>query len=197
MNIIGSFVSGIIASIIFWFIINKLLVPKLRIGEKISKCSTDENKSGFKYRFKFENYGCRKAYDIQVIVRLRIKGIKEKKNWEVVYIPTSTLTYNRVAIIKPVSKSGLRAILEIQPYECDYFQKPFFGEEINKKSSEKTLSLDDVMSLGSDAEFQIFLIATDGVSKSIKIIESKVYKKNDIVERKFDKNSINVKPKVA
>jgi len=132
-----------------------------------------------------------------VIVRLRIQGINKDfpNNWEIIYLPTSSLEYNKVVIVRPTSKSGVRPILEIKPYECDYFQKNFFPEAIQTKSKNKELTLDDVMQLKPEtkSEFQIMMLGTDEFSGARKFFESKIFDKNDIVYGSFDKNGLEVK----
>jgi hypothetical protein len=190
--IISAFTGGI-ASLGIWWLTTKYWVPKLNFSDKISKLTTKDNPSGKLYRFKFENRSCWRVFDSEIIVKLRIKGIKERlpNNWEVVYLPTSTLSYEKVAIIEPVSKGQPRPILEIKTYECDYFQKPFFGKEINDKSRAKTLTLEDVMALGKEAELQIMIIGTSEFSGARKF-QLKTYKKEDIVEGCFGKNSLKI-----
>lgn len=206
VTILVSSLTGVIASFFVWWLTFKYWVPKIRFSSKISKLKTKENKSLVKYRFKFENYGKRNAIDAEVIVRLRIQGLRKElpNNWEVVYLPTSSLDYKKVAIIRPILKNNsksnsednlknnLRAILEIKPYECDYFTKDFFPEEIQNKAKEKTLTLEDVLGIGKKAEFQIIIIATDEFSGARKFFESKVYTIDDIAKGYFKKDSLDV-----
>jgi len=177
-----------------WWLTFKYWAPKLEFGKTISKLPTEDNKSKFKYRFKFENTGKRNIIDIEVIVRLRIRGLKKDfpDNWEVIYLPTSSLDYKKVAIVRPSSKYKIRPILEIKPYECDYFKKKFFPENIKTKAINNELSLDDIMQLGTASEFQIMMIGTDEFSGARKFFESKVFKRNDFVIGSFYKNGIEV-----
>jgi len=153
----------------------KKIVPKIKFSERISRINTTENNSGLKYRFKFENSGRRNVIDLEVIERQKIRGLREsfKANWTVVYLPTSALDYKKVAIIRPVRKTKSRHILEIKANECDFFQNELFPEQIRLKSTEKTLTLDDVMNLGAETEFQIMIIGTDEYSGAKKFFESK------------------------
>jgi len=195
VNVFVSSLTGVGASFLVWWLTFKYWSPKLKIGKTISKLSTEKNMSKFKYRFKFENIGRRNIIDIEVIVRLRIQGIKKGflNNWEVIYLPTSSLEYDKVAIVRPISTSKIRPILEIKTYECDYFQKDFFPEDIKTKSKNNELTLEDVMQLGTRSEFQIMMLGTDEFSGARKFFESKVFDKNDIAYGSFDKNGIEVK----
>ena len=190
ISVLVSSLIGVGASFFVWWLTFKHWTPKLEFGKTISKLPTEENKSKFKYRFKFENTGKRNIIDIEVIVRLRIRGIKTDfpNNWEVIYLPTSSLDYKKVAIVRPTSKSRIRPILEIKPYECDYFQKDF----IKTKAKKNVLTLDDIMQLWPDSEFQIMMIGTDEFSGARKFFESTTFNKNDIVQGHFDKNGVDV-----
>jgi len=195
LTIIVSSVTGVGASYLVWWLTSKYYVPKIRFSEEISKLRTNDNPSNFKYRFKFENYGKRNIFDLEIIVRLRIKGLREgfPKNWEVIYIPTSTLEYKRVAIVKPVTTDEFRPVLEIKTYECDFFQQDFFPEEIRVMSRLKTLTLDDVLNIGEDANFQIMINGTDEFSGSRKFFGQKTkYTSNSIAEGLFDMYGLDV-----
>lgn len=198
MNIIEIVIStiiGILTSYLMWWFTYKFLVPKITFSESISRLNTDENPSGKKYRFKLENSGSRNIIDLQVLVKLRIKGLRKNhsNNWEVIYIPTSTLDYKNVAIVKPTSKKGLRVVLEIKTYECDYFQKPLFSDEIRTLSNNKSITLDDVLSIGKEAEFQILVFCYDEFSGARKFFESKKYTADDIHNKQFDSNGLSLK----
>jgi len=196
LNFIISSITGVSASFLIWYITVKIIVPKLRIGPHICKTISNENNSGAKYRFKFENYGHRNIIDVEVIVRLRIQGLDNSipNNWEIVYLPTSTLDYVKLSIIRPVSKSKIRGILEIKTYECKFFQDRKFPQYIIDMSINKTLTLEHVMSIREKTELQILFIGTDEFSSAKKFFESKVYKLNDIVQGRFYSKGLNVIP---
>lgn len=196
INVIISSVTGVAASFIIWFFTVKVIVPKLRIGPLICKTISNETVSGVKYRFKFENHGCRNIIDVEVIVRLRIQGLNHDypNNWEVVYLPTSTMNYVKLAIIRPVRTSHLRSILEIKTYECDFFRDRRFPQFIIDMSINKTLTLEHVMNINNSTELQILIIGTDNFSSSKKFFESKVYRKKDIVLGRFALHGLNVIP---
>jgi len=194
LNVLVSSLTGVGASFFVWWLTFRYLSPKLKLGKTISKLPTNDNKSKVKYRFKFENVGKRNIIDVEVIVRLRIQGINKNfpNNWQVIYLPTSSLEYNRVAIVRPTTESRVRPILEIKLYECDYFQKDFFPEEIKTKSKNGELTLEDVMQLGTRSEFRIIMLGTDEYSGARKFFESKIFDRNDIIDGSFDINGIEV-----
>ncbi len=193
-DIIISALTGVAASFFVWWWTFKYLVPKINFADSISRLETDENNSGFRFRLKFENSGSRNIIDLQVLIRLRIKGIRQEyqSNWEVVYIPTSSLDYRNVAIVRPASSGGLRPLLEIKTYECEYFKKNVFPQQIRDLANNNQLTLDDVLEIGAEANFQILALGYDEFSGSRKFYESKSYTKNDIINGHFDLNSLNI-----
>jgi len=194
VNFLISSVTGVGASFLVWWITFKLLVPKLRFSENISESETEENPSGFRYRFKFENTGCRNIIDIEIIVKLRIRGLDNKRpqNWEVIYLPTSTLDYKKVSIVRPASKGGLRMLLEIKTYACDYFQNNMFSSFIIERSKNKMITLEDVMALGTESELQVMAIGTDEFSGAKKFFNSNIFHRQSIVSGLFDRNSLRI-----
>ena len=194
LSIIVSTLTGVATSYFVWWLTFKYWVPRIKFSDFISKTPTNENASGYRYRIKFENSGKRNVIDVEVLIRLRIKGIRSglPSNWEVVYLPTSSLEYKRVAIVRPVAEEGLRPVLEIKAYECDFFHKAFFPPAIQTRSAAGTLTLDDILQLGTDAEFQILVLGYDDYSGARKFFESKKYRSADIKDGFYDINSLNL-----
>jgi len=193
-DIIISTLTGVAASYFVWWLTFKYFVPKVKFADKVSRLPTDENPSGFRYRLKFENSGSRNIIDLQVLVRLRIRGIRQEhpQNWEVVYLPTSSLEYKNVAIVRPASSSGLRPVLEIKTFECDYFQRTIFSADIRTLAQNNQLTLHQVLNIGQEAEFQILVLGYDEFSGARKFYESKTYTINDIADGHFDLNSLDM-----
>lgn len=194
VNFLISSVTGVGTSFLVWYITFKLLVPKFKFSENISKSVTEENPSGFRFRFKFENTGCRNIIDTEIIVKLRIRGLDNRRpqNWEVIYLPTSTLDYKKVSIVRPASKGGLGMLLEIKTYACDYFQNSMFSPIIIERSKNKIITLEDVMELGIESELQVMAIGTDEFSGAKKFFKSNIFHGHNIVPGLFDRNSLRI-----
>ncbi len=193
-DIIISTLTGVAASYFVWWLTFKYLVPEIKFADTISRLQTNENPSGFRYRIKFENSGQRNIIDLQVLIRLRIKGIRQEhpQNWEIIYLPTSSLEYKNVAIVRPASSNGLRPVLEIKVYGCDYFQRTIFPENIKILSQNSQLTLDQVLNIGQEAEFQILALGYDEFSGARKFYESKTYRVIDIADGHFDLNGLGM-----
>lgn len=196
LNVLLPILTGVLASYAVWLYTFRYLVPKIRFSPQISKISTEENNSNWKYRFKFENYGERNMIDITVIVRLQIQGLKKNltKNWQNIYIKSTGNNYKNIAIIRPLRKKGRRIVVEIKTYECDFFQKNLFSEEIRSAATNKSLTLEDVLKLGRKANLQIMLLGYDEFSGTRKLFQSKIYTVEDIAEGYFDTRSLKIKP---
>ncbi len=174
INIAISSITGVAASFFIWWLTFKFWTPKINFASSISRLNTDENPSGIKYRFKFENAGCRNIIDIEAIVRVRIQGLRPDfpSNWEVIYLPTSSLDYKKIAIARPVSGKHVRPVFEIKAYDCDYFEKPFFPDETRHLAEVNELTLDHILTLGTSANLQILLLGYDQFSGARKFFES-------------------------
>jgi hypothetical protein len=196
-DILISTVTGVLASFAVWWYTLKYLTPKIKFSNSISRLPTEHNDSGYRYRFKFENSGSRNIIDAEVIVRVRIKGLRKEMsgNWEVVYLPISSMEYQKLAIIRPVSRPfldmrPLRPVFEIKGYACDYFENSLFSLAIRQKAAAKSLSLDDILSIGNDANLQVLLLAYDEFSGARKFFESPLFTKADIKNGYYEKNSV-------
>lgn len=192
-----STVTGVAASYAVWWYTFRVLTPKIRFSGSISKIPTIENPSGYKYRFKFENIGRRNMIDIEVVVRVRIKGLRKEVpgNWEVIYIPISSLAYHKLAIVRPVNRLGIRnvrPVFEIKAFDCDYFQKPVFDKTTQDLAADHKLTLDHVLGIGKMANLQILLFAYDEYSGARKFFESPEFSAQNITPGYFDLNGVNV-----
>lgn len=193
-DIIISTLTGVAASFFVWWLTFKYWVPQIKFASQISRLQTSENPSGIRYRIKFENSGTRNIIDLQILIRLRIRGLRQEhpQNWEVVYLPTSSLDYKNVAIVRPASSSGLRPVLEIKTYECEYFQRLIFPDYIRAMSLNNTLTLEQVLTIGKEAQLQILVLGYDEFSGAKKFYESNIYTVQDIVDGHFDLKGLTI-----
>lgn len=196
-DVVISTVTGVLASYFVWWLTFKYLTPKIKFTDSISKLPTNENNSGFRYRFKFENCGSRNMIDVDVIVRLRIRGLRPNfgNNWEVIYLPTSSMEYQKLAIVRPIGKplkghKSLRPVFEIKPYLCEYFETNLFSKSIREKAVNQSLSLEDVLNEGIEANLQVLILGYDQYSGARKFFESRVFGLSDIQEGYYDRHSV-------
>lgn len=188
---IVSFLLGIVTSFIAWLLVFHFFVPKVNFSEKISK-QVDSN-SNFKYRIKIENAGARSIYELNIYVKISIRGlnIERKRNLEVTFLPVSF--EGVIPIIEPVKKTRRRNLIKIDPNKTEEFERDIYPYKVRNKVKNKQLLLEDLLSLGSEAWLELYIIGNDQFSGSRKVITSKKYFKQDIVDKPFDKNSLEIK----
>jgi len=178
---------GAISSLIAWWILNYCIKPKVTFSEDISR--TFEDTKSF-YRFKFENSGKRKIVDVEAIAKLRIKGLKYTTNWEVIYLP---LDNSHIPIIRSVKKEKekLRELLrlELGLIGLNYFR--FLPVNITDKITDDSITLEELMNLGTEAELILIISGYDEISGAKKTFEYK-YQESDIKDGIFNRTGLNV-----
>ena len=137
--LIGLFI-GILTNLIAWWILFHHIVPKIYFSHSISKIPTQEDKSGYKYRFKIQNLGKRPIIDVELIARIRLKGAGDfPRNIRIVDIPLSKKAIShRIPIIMSGDDTG--KILKLFVNEVDEFRDlARYPDYIKIKSDEKIL----------------------------------------------------------
>ncbi|MCS6883616.1 MAG: hypothetical protein NZU74_19995 [Chloroflexaceae bacterium] len=157
---------------------------------------TEEDKSGYRYKFKIENCGIRNIIDIELTARV---SVKMGRTWNIVYVPLSPdgSTSYRIPILLPAKKNkiGRRKILFLYTNSTDILHDwPIFPEEIRRAARNKTLLLDDLMRSGKTAKLEIQAYCYDSFSGSRTLFVSKPYSVSDIVEGPFDRKGLDVLP---
>ena len=180
---------GVFCSFVTWWILNYRIIPKIKFSDDISRI--DEDSKSF-YRFKFENCSKRRILDSEIIVKLRIKGLKYSTNWEVIYLPIDN---DRIPIIKSIKKEK-KKIREVPRLELGLIDKKYFRflpNTIKRKIQNDTITLEELMNLGSESQLILFVTGFDEISGARKTFESKPYKVGDIKKGKFNNFELNVK----
>jgi hypothetical protein len=181
MELAIGFLLGTIASMLAWYILFHKIVPKIEFFPNIYREKTAENPSGYRYLFRLKNIGKRDIIDVELIAKLRIRGIYEHKkySWKAIYIP---LDDNRIPKIKSQKRNHKRIAVQICPTEIKDIAKRSIPDEFKLKLEQETLLLEDLFKLGDESEFQIFGFGYDSLSGSRKEFESKVFNMKDIID---------------
>ena len=185
--LIGLFI-GIATNLFAWWILFHYIVPEIRFSPLLSKIPNKENNSGYKYRFKLQNVGKRSIIDVEIFVKVNIKGLGDfPTNIRIVDIPISNkLKAHRIPIIPPISEDFNGKIIQILPNEVDEFKDlSRYPEYIKIKANEGKLLLEDVMSMGTETTLQIMAFGYDEFSGTKRLFISKVYTDRDIIEGKY------------
>jgi len=171
---------GAISSILGWWVLFHVLVPDLRFSTIISKIPHNDTGAGHRYRIRIKNTGKRAAIDLEIVARLQIQGVHDKTPniWKQVNLEIAGKK------IPFIGKEATR-VIRLLPEKTDEFQNEFYPKEIKQKASERSLTLEDVMSIGNDAFLQIYVFAFDEFSGSRKMFVSPKYTKSTIFRGKF------------
>lgn len=193
---------GLFTSFFSWWVLFRLMAPNITVSDSISKTKSkipvadDDDKSGVRYRIKFENSGRRSIIDIEVRAAVRIKGLINPSSqiWTIVHIPMETdgeKVYS-IALMNPVRKSKLRTRLRICPNHTDYCTRPLLPLHIREKATRKELILEDLLALGVAAELRITFSGFDELTGARKVFR-KIYQVTDIKLGEFERKSLLIK----
>jgi len=197
---LAGFLLGILTSFLSWWLLSRYLVPRVRFSPCISKIPSEHDKSGWRYRVKFENSGRRTIIDVECLATFRTKGRgpRHPRTWDEAMIPLGPggVESWRFPRLRPVRVSGMRQLLTLHTSHAPAFQELTYPEGIRKKAQDGTLLLEDVLALGTSAELQVWVFGYDEVSGTRRLFTT-VYHATDIVEGSFDTGSLNIEKSAA
>lgn len=177
---------GVLASFLAWMIVFRWIVPSISFSEVISKVPPVIHAKAVKkprYRIKFINAGRRGIVDVEVMTRLRIRCLSGSQDfantWSMVTIRTDTMREPR---IPPGASRTVVLDLEGTP---EFGSSLFLGAIAGRE-----LTLETLLSLGTDAEIAVWVFGYDDFSGSRKAFVSKKYRLGDIAIGKFNGLSI-------
>lgn len=195
ISILIGLLTGILTALIAWWILFHCIIPRIHFSSSISKTPTQDDKSGYRYRFKLENAGRRSIIDVELMARLRIKGLLADypNNWEVINIPLGANGRRyKIPRILPIRRRRVRYIMRLYVNRVDEFREPIYPEHIRRKAEKQSLLLEDILSLGSQATLQIHAFGYDEFSGARKLFISKFYTIHDIKEGPFEEKGLDV-----
>jgi hypothetical protein len=174
LEIITAFMTGFAASYLLWYYLNKIKVPVIEFKPSIFKSPTAENLCGWKYRAKFRNEGGRAALDLEIVAKLRIRGLypSRPERWHAIYVPIED-----PRIPKVDSNRKTRKVLSVLllPNDISESARSILPENLQEKCNLGTLCLEDLLSSGSESKLQIFAFGYDEFSGARKLFESPEY----------------------
>lgn len=203
MNEYISFILGVLVglatNLVSWWILAHYIVPRIEFSQALGKLHSDKNeydRCGFRYRVKLRNGGRRGIIDVELAATLRIEGLSKSNNIEVVPIPWNSDGDKKSNITRlPPVKPGIKAARVLRLYiNCvDQFRtRSLYPDAFRKKSEERTLTLEDILGLGSKAWLQIAAFGYDEFSGARKLFVSKSYNLQDIRTGRFEKAGLDV-----
>lgn len=148
--------SGIVSSVIFWFVTTILLRPKLRISKDIQIIKQKDGTT--LYKLKIQNQGFkRNAYDIRTNIRIRYRGVY-------LSIPSPTIP---VLMCKGRGKHKFDNE-RLLPFNLSDIRDTkingFKDAALKRKYESKRLTLNDFKD--KDTRLEIVLIAYNGISNA-------------------------------
>jgi len=170
---------GISASIAAWFILYHLIVPKIVFSKIISKSVKSSAPCGYSYRIKLWNIGRRDVVDLDIYIKLKIKGLTcQKKLWHTVEL---TKRFDKITYLA----AGENRIIPFFPNNTVRFKEKIFPKHIQLRSKLEILTLEDILKLGSRSFVRVYILGNDTFSGSRKIFLSKKYYINNIKQKCF------------
>ncbi len=159
--------SGLLSSIAFWFVMTKVIVPKIEFEDELRR-EIDGNGNPV-YKVAFKNVGRVDVIDLKIIVRIRIKDPNKDKSYLILSIPTdhseSPELEKRITKIYTLLFNKSNDLLN-----CRYATSTLIG-----KANNNTLELDDIRTClkGTDYTIEVFVFGYDKFSGARKLFKEK------------------------
>ena len=189
-EIISGIISGLLATAIFWYFINKLLKPKIEVSRNIALSYEDGN-DGDKipvYRIKILNKSLRDAYNIKTTVRILYKG-----RYAIIELPTLPVLHGKS------KKREYSEYLRELSFRLSHIRETkiygFNDDILKSKYEKKILAFEDFIT--PKTKIEIILMALD--SNNSLIIANQYYDDKSIIEAiiegNFEKKTLTIEPK--
>jgi hypothetical protein len=184
---------GIAASLTAWLILFHVLRPRLEFSTAISRIVAEDEVGGFAYRVKLRNPGFHAVIDVTYAAKLRIRGLNPgaPRNWEVTYLPVSF--EGRIPVIAPRRHGrGTHALVRIKTDKPEEFTRSVYPPDIRDKAAAGSLTLEDVLGVGTDAYVQIMGFGSNAFSGTRREFTSPKYTLDSIEARRFQEHSLEL-----
>lgn len=178
--------TGVFTSLAAWYILFHILISQIEFLPSVYKCRTEDFPFQWKYRIKFKNIGYRDALDLDLVAKIRIKNLPKSGSvqWRAIYVP---LDDSKIPKVSSHLNTKKRLAVFLLFSEIQTSAKAALPLDIQLKCEDNTVTLEEIMELGTESTLQIFGFAYDSFSGSRRLFESPLYTIKDIVE---DKKSI-------
>ncbi len=192
--------AGIATNFLVWWVLFHWLDPNIQFSPQLSgvpRARTELDQSEYRYRVKLENSGRRRAIDIEIMARLRVKGLRTPEIWNILYVPlrSNGEVSHRIPFMDP-AKAGVVANRKIVFLHLNSSETlphwSIFPEEIREKAESRELLLEEILSIGSKGDLQFYAYAYDNFSGSRKLFVSKRYTVDDVGQGPFDQDALTI-----
>lgn len=165
-----SFLLGLGASYLVWYVLQHRVVPEIKFAEELNKYELPSGQ--FLYRAAVQNSGKRDIIDVEVIVRIGVKEFMGATGWAYHSIKTNS---SRIPVLSPEKRRIVRIFDMREPIE--FIDAPSLSL---RQKIMKCQTLVEILNLGTDGTIQIHVFGYDRFSGSRRHFGSKLYRKYDI-----------------
>jgi hypothetical protein len=188
--VIGSLL-GVVSSIVAWWAVARRLGPSFALSSSITVVPTDLHAHGRPQRFKVVNRRRRGLSEVRAVARLRIRGLPSALD---IY-PNSRLAFDLALssiddLVDYIPGHG-GWIFTFDPFKITSPYVVFLPTEIQGLVAHGDVRLVDFLSLGTSAEIEVFVSATDAYSGSRRTIATS-YTLKDVTEGYFRMGGLDV-----
>lgn len=166
---------GVGSSGTFWWLQAHYWVPNIKFSKEIAEYVLDNGDSFFQCAF--ENVGKREIIDLEIQVRVGIKGYRRATGWAY-----HTVSSNASRVPQLGQSKGRRVRVFDTREPIDFLDAP--SKSLRTKM-ESCASLREVLSLGEDAAVRVHVFGYDAFSGARKHFKSPEYRKHDIRKGTF------------
>jgi len=167
--------SGIIASLAVWWLLTHCWTPSIKFSAELAEYELPDGNVFFQCAF--ENDGKRTIVDLEVHVRIGIKGYKGATAWAYHSVRSNA---SRIPLL---AKGKLRRVRLFDSREkIEFVDKP---SKSLRNNIERCWSLREILDLGEDGQVSIHVFGYDSLSGTRKHFQSKPYRTTDIRKGTF------------
>jgi hypothetical protein len=178
MSVCAGLIVGIGSSFAFWWYMYHRIVPKVDFSLEIAR---RELRGGDTfYQAAFENSSKRKIVDIDIMVRIGVKGFKGATGWGFHAIRTNA---SKIPDLSSIDESRRLVRIFDTRDEIQFIDLPSRSIRCGILSCR---SLEEILRLGDNATIEIHVFGYDAFSGTRKHFSSKRYDKNDIRRGRFE-----------
>lgn len=170
-----SFFLGVAASFVVWWLTVHFWKPKVTFSLEMAEYVLPKGESFFQCAF--ENTGKRDIIDLEVQVRIGIKGYLGASGWAFHTVKSNA---SRIPVLSPQKQRRVRVYDTREATE--FIDRP---SKSLRDGIQSCRSLRDILLLGEDSSVRIHIFGYDSFSGVRKHFQSKAYSRHDIRKGTF------------
>lgn len=185
--------TGGLSSYLVWWYLQKYTVPELIFAPEIAKTKIDEK---FEYKIRIKNTNkSRKIIDCKIIARFYVEKFEENSE-AMLKVFNLEFRQNSFPYIKNDEKlkNGKQYDVWEHPFKTLIFREPVSSSSklIKKDGTNYGLNLESLFEEFPDGKIKFVVFAHDSFTGTKKMISSKFYSENSIVDGKYRQFSLEL-----